>query len=148
MAVLWKNLSGIENGSISSSIKRYSRFNRKKMELFSRDIDLRYLLAIINSKYASVLLRILRSGDYHIVPEYLRNLPIPVVSGKKQEPIISFVDQMLAMKKREQAETVPQTKTMIGRQIAALDEQIDKAVYKLYGLTEEEIKVVEGKSEK
>ena len=39
---------------------------------------------------------------------------------------------------------LPQPKTMIGRQIAAVDGQIDKAVYGLYGLTDEEVRVVEG----
>ena len=33
---------------------------------------------------------------------------------------------------------------MIQRQIQATDEQIDRLVYELYGLTEEEIKIVEG----
>jgi hypothetical protein len=51
---------------------------------------------------------------------------------------------MLVLKKKEQAETLPHTKTMVGRQIQALDKQIDRLVYVLYGLTEEEIKVVEG----
>jgi hypothetical protein len=51
---------------------------------------------------------------------------------------------MLALKKKEQTETLPQTKTMIGRQILALDKQIDTLVYGLYGLSEDEIKVVEG----
>jgi hypothetical protein len=51
---------------------------------------------------------------------------------------------MSAWTRREQAESVPQTKTMIGRQIAALDEQIDKLVYELYNLSESEIKVIEG----
>jgi len=31
------------------------------------------------------------------------------------------------------------------RQIAAADDEIDRLVYELYGLTEEEIKIVEGK---
>ncbi len=35
-------------------------------------------------------------------------------------------------------------KTALQRQIDATDKQIDKLVYELYGLTEEEIKVVEG----
>jgi hypothetical protein len=35
-----------------------------------------------------------------------------------------------------------QIKTVIDRQIAAMDGEIDKAVYKLYGLTPDEIKVV------
>jgi hypothetical protein len=51
---------------------------------------------------------------------------------------------MLVLKKKELAETVPQTKTMIARQIQAHDKQIDSQVYWLYGLTEEEIRMVEG----
>jgi hypothetical protein len=35
-------------------------------------------------------------------------------------------------------------KTLVERQIAATDRQIDRLVYELYGLTEEEIAVVEG----
>lgn len=35
-------------------------------------------------------------------------------------------------------------KTALLRQIDATDRQIDQMVYKLYGLTEEEIKIVEG----
>jgi hypothetical protein len=38
-----------------------------------------------------------------------------------------------------------QEKTLLSRQIQATDASIDKLVYELYGLTEEEIKVVEGK---
>ena len=38
----------------------------------------------------------------------------------------------------------PQEKESLQRQIAATDRQIDNLVYELYGLTEEEIKIVEG----
>ncbi|MDR3061876.1 MAG: Eco57I restriction-modification methylase domain-containing protein, partial [Dysgonamonadaceae bacterium] len=143
-AVLWQELQGIDNKSISASVTRYSRYSRQEMEVFSAKINLRYLLGVLNSKYGSVLLANLRGGDYHIYPEHLRNLPIPNISEKEQEPIIALVEQMLSLKKREQDETVPQTKTMIGRQIAAVDGQIDEAVYRLYGLGEEEVRVVEG----
>ena len=40
----------------------------------------------------------------------------------------------------------PQEKTSIARQIAATDGQIDRLVYELYGLTEDEIKIVENPS--
>jgi hypothetical protein len=40
----------------------------------------------------------------------------------------------------------PQEKTSLERQIAATDAQIDKLVYDLYGLTLDEIQVVEGRS--
>jgi hypothetical protein len=80
----------------------------------------------------------------------LEKLPIPALDLSKKsdkavhDKLVSLVDQMLALKKKEHAETVPQTKTMIGRQIQAVDKQIDALVYQLYGLTEEEIRVVEG----
>ena len=38
-----------------------------------------------------------------------------------------------------------ETKTILQRQIDATDHQIDRLVYELYGLTEEEIRIVEGK---
>jgi hypothetical protein len=46
---------------------------------------------------------------------------------------------------KEHGEPNPQVKTVIERQVAVLDTQIDEAVYRLYGFTETEIKVVEGK---
>jgi hypothetical protein len=63
----------------------------------------------------------------------------------KHDRLVALVDSMLALKIRERGETLPQTKIMLGRQIAAVDAQIDALVYALYGLTEEEIGVVEGK---
>ena len=38
---------------------------------------------------------------------------------------------------------MPDEKTMIQRQIDATDAQIDRLVYELYGLTDEEIAIVE-----
>jgi hypothetical protein len=132
-AVLWKELKMIDNKSISASVKRYSRYSRKEMELFSEQIDLRYLLGVLNSKYASVLLSNLRGGDYHIYPEHLRNLPIPNISKRDQQPIISLVNQILSTKKEN-----PQADT------GTLEREIDRLVYELYDLSHEEIKIVEG----
>jgi hypothetical protein len=81
----------------------------------------------------------------------LAQFPIPALdlSNKtdkaQHDRLVTLVDQMLDLKKKEHAETVPQTKTILGRQIQAVDKQIDTLVYELYGLTEDEIKVVEGK---
>jgi len=38
----------------------------------------------------------------------------------------------------------PEEQTALARQIAATDAEIDRLVYELYGLTEEEIRIVEG----
>ncbi|MDR0704824.1 MAG: N-6 DNA methylase [Planctomycetaceae bacterium] len=127
-AILWKDLKEVDNKSISASVKRYSKHSRKEMELWSETIDLRYLLGILNSKYASVLLSNLRGGDYHIYPEHLRNLPVSKTSLNQQRFINSLVDQVLSMKKKN-----PMADT------SDLESQIDAIVFLLYGLTESEM---------
>ena len=54
------------------------------------------------------------------------------------------VTQMLDLNKKVQDARLEQEKTALSRQIEATDAAIDKLVYVLYGLTEEEIKIVEG----
>jgi hypothetical protein len=51
---------------------------------------------------------------------------------------------MLDLHKRLAAAQLPQERTPLERQIAATDQQIDRLVYEFYGLTEEEIGIVEG----
>jgi hypothetical protein len=51
---------------------------------------------------------------------------------------------MLDLNKKLQDARLEQERTMLSRQIEAMDETIDKFVYELYGLTEEEIKRVVG----
>jgi hypothetical protein len=131
-AVLWKDLKRIKNKSISASVKRYSRYSRKEMEAYSKQIDLRYLLGILNSRYANVLLSNLRGGDYHIYPEHLRNLPIPLVEKSKQKNIIDLVNQIIVIK----------TDNPISN-ISNLEQKIDKLVYEFYGLSSDEINTIE-----
>ncbi len=57
--------------------------------------------------------------------------------------MVQLVERMLTLHKRLASEGVPHAKKMLQRQIAATDAQIDKLVYELYNLTEEEIKIVE-----
>jgi hypothetical protein len=117
-------------------------------------INLKYILAILNSRlfhfrYSSIGKQT-GGGSFEYMPNGIGKFPIPVLDLGKQsdkdqhDHFVSIVDQMLDLKQREQAATLPQAKAMISRQIAALDKQIDEAVYGLYGLTEKEIKTVEG----
>jgi len=139
-AILWNDLKGVENKSITTSVKRYSWMKRVEMERLSEQVDLRYLLGILNSKYASVLLASLRGGDYHIYPEHLRNLPIPLADKAHHQPIISLVEQILQAKQGIAGQAhndggVADT--------SAQELQIDALVYKLYGLDYEEVKIIE-----
>jgi hypothetical protein len=57
---------------------------------------------------------------------------------------VALVQHILDLHRRLAAEKNPQARPLLQRQIDAADAQIDRVVYELYGLTEEEIGVVEG----
>jgi adenine-specific DNA-methyltransferase len=117
-------------------------------------LGLKYIIALLSSRlfwfFISNTSTALRGNTYRLTPEYINPFPLKILDltkkpdRDKHDKLVAIVDQMLALKQREQAETLPQTKTMIGRQIQALDRQIDALVYGLYGLSEDEIKVAEG----
>ena len=124
----WNSLLNVENKSITNSIKKFSNMARLEMEELSENVDLKYLLGIMNSKYAAVLLKNLRGDDYHIYPEHIRNIPIPIASKKQQQKIIALVEKILSAKKADaNADTT------------GLEKQIDMLAYELYNLTTEEI---------
>ncbi len=102
-----------------------------------RDIDLKFLLGYLNSKFISwyaynfIYARAIRT--MHFYDFYIQQLPIPNVEIKDQQPFITLADQILSAKAEN-----PKADT------SALEKQIDEMVYKLYELTEEEIKIIEG----
>jgi hypothetical protein len=57
--------------------------------------------------------------------------------------MVSLVGRMLDLNNRLPGARTDQEQTLIRRQIAATDKEIDELVYELYGLTEEEIAIVE-----
>ena len=88
-AVLWKDLKGVYNKSLSSSIKKFCKHNRAAMESLSEKVDLYYLLGILNSSMADQLL-----AD-HIYPEHIRNLPIPIPQREVQNSIGIIAKEIL-----------------------------------------------------
>ena len=57
--------------------------------------------------------------------------------------MVILVESILALYKQLASAKTPTEKQMLQRQIENIDKQIDALVYQLYGLTEEEIKIVE-----
>ena len=57
--------------------------------------------------------------------------------------MVSLVDGMLEAKKQLQAARTDRDKTYYQDRCNALDRQIDKLVYELYGLTDEEKAIIE-----
>ena len=61
----------------------------------------------------------------------------------RHDRMVSMVKNMLTWNKQLAAAKTPQEETVLERQIAATDRRIDQLVYELYGLTEEEINLIE-----
>jgi hypothetical protein len=62
----------------------------------------------------------------------------------RHDRMVELVERMLALNEQFAAAKTAHEKTTIQRQIDTTDAQIDKLVYELYGLSEDEIKIVEG----
>jgi len=63
----------------------------------------------------------------------------------RHDRMVSLVTQMLDLNTRLQDAKLEHEKTLLSRQVEAADGAIDTLVYELYGLTAEEIAIVEGK---
>lgn len=73
----------------------------------------------------------------------LAKLPVVRPDDDQERLLSSVVDTMLSLLKRLAEERTPQRREQIQREIDATDRQIDAIVYQLYGLTDDEIKIVE-----
>jgi hypothetical protein len=112
-----------------------------------------YILGLLNSKLLEWMIRQtatqMRGGYYSFESRFIRNLPIRTIkhseAGDKtlHDNMVSLVDRIQELNKRLAAAKNPNDKIQLEREIEADDLQIDRLVYELYGLTEEEIKIVE-----
>ena len=120
------------------------------------DLDIKFFLGLLNSKFLSWYHRHSSpKGTRTLFPKILigdiRSFPIPnlqiqkPIDKSRHDRMVKLVEQMLALHKQLSAAKTDQEKTALERQIAATDQQIDRLVYDLYGLTENEIKIVENK---
>ena len=113
-----------------------------------------YVLGILNSRLLFWRLRrtsnIFRGGWITCTKQYFGELPIRIIDFASaceralHDRMVSLVEQMLALHRQLASTRTPHEQTALERQIAATDTQIDRLVYDLYGLSEEEIQIVEG----
>jgi len=117
-------------------------------------IDVKYLMGILNAKLFVFIYRLLAlelgRTLAQVKPTVLAQLPIRTIDfsnsddKRQHDKIVSLVERMLGLNKKLREAKVPGEKERLQREINATDKQIDNLVYKLYGLTDEEIAIVEG----
>jgi len=119
--------------------------------------DNAFLLGLLNSRLFDWIHRTqfysarIPQGSLRYPVSFLADLPIRTIDFSspadvaRHNQMVALVERMLDLHKRLSAAQLPQERTMLQRQIEATDKQIDRLVYELYGLTEEEIAIVEGR---
>jgi len=108
------------------------------------DIELKYILALLNSKlyYQWLYYRGKRKGEMlELYQKPLSEIPIKKISFEDQKPFINFVNQILEI--TSAPDYNPKNPPIKQKE---LEKKIDELVYNLYDLTEEEIKIVENSS--
>lgn len=122
--------------------------------LAKQGVSLEYLLGVINSKLMTFYHRKKFLDEFKmrfqkILIKDARRFPIRVIALTNKtdqaahDNIVKLVEKMLVLHQQLAAAKTPQDTTLLQRQIAATDRQIDQLVYALYGLTDEEIALIE-----
>ena len=118
-----------------------------------------YLLGVLNSRLifsyfkrvAAVLGDADKAGRMRWFSQDVGKLPIRRIDfddpadKARHDRMVELVERMLDLHKRLSEVRTEHDKEVLRRQIALTDAEIDRLVYELYGLTDEEIKIVEGK---
>ncbi|HHI9559440.1 TPA: Eco57I restriction-modification methylase domain-containing protein [Campylobacter coli] len=103
-------------------------------------INVKYLTAILNSKLVAFWLKHkgkMQGNNYQIDKEPLLNIPIVDTNSKNKklaDELINLVDEILKAKEQDKNANTQE-----------LENKINSLVYKLYNLTEDEIKIIENK---
>ena len=140
--------------SIVAAIDNYGYLclnNMHVINLLDKKFSLRFILGLLNSKLFDFYYCYLNPEKGEALAEVkatnVKRLQIKNVNSLKQNKITSFVNEVMALKKSLIKTTEDTDKSIkIMDEIQKLERQIDNEVYKLYGLTPEEIKIVEESS--
>ncbi len=146
-----KLIGVITEDEIIISADKNKTFATDGLYLFGvRDININYLMGILNSKLFVFLYRLttMESGRTlaQVKPTVLNNMPIAIVKESQKslhDEIVKLVESMQQLNNDKQQSTTPDNLNQLNTRIQYTDDKINKLVYQLYGLTEEEIKIVQ-----
>ncbi len=143
--IVWQHVSGrYEFAYVPAGIY----LNNALFMITGKPYVLKYMLGILNSKFADYLLLLFTNltslGRYaYGAKDTIEQLPIPPITPQTQplaDQIVQKVDHILSLTQSPDYEINKEKQ----EKVKELEREIDQLVYKLYGLTEEEIKLIEG----
>jgi hypothetical protein len=111
-----------------------------------------YILGLLNSKVLDWYLKQtstqMRGGWYSFEAKYIKHLPIVIPSKSEKDlesEIVKQVTSIIELKQQKQTTNLPEKIEQLSQRVAYTDEKINKLVFELYGLSEEEVAIVEQK---
>jgi len=118
------------------------------LKIMSADYSYKSLLGILNSTLIGWYFRKkfqIKDDDTfpQIMIRDILQFPIPVIGKHIASELDSFVDQLLSLNRELQSVTLESRREQLQAKIDHCEERVNRLVYELYGLTEEEIAVVE-----
>ncbi len=114
----------------------------------SSSYRIEYLLGILNSRFTQWRFKI-TSTNNNVGTNELKSLPFCCISFSdaldktRHDKMVAYVEAMLSAKQQLAAAKTDKDKTYYENKCSALDSKIDRLVYDLYDLTDEEIEIVE-----
>ncbi|MCF1786056.1 Eco57I restriction-modification methylase domain-containing protein [Campylobacter coli] len=140
--IVWNPVSG---EYLFSYIKEHIFFNNSLFMMTLDVFSLKYILAFMNSNCYKWLItlktNLIQTGSYaYGAKDKIERLPIPKINSKNEklaDELINSVDEILKAKEQDKNANTQE-----------LENKINSLVYKLYNLTEEEIKIIENKEQK
>ena len=117
-------------------------------------LSIKYVLGLLNSKVLDFYLKristTLRGGFFRYFTQFIEQLPIRSIDFSnpqekaQHDKMVELVQAMLDQNRRLDSVRTDDERKRIERMIASTDEEINALVYELYGLSKEEIAIVEG----
>jgi hypothetical protein len=125
----------------------------------SRGVSLKFLLGVVNSRLVSYWFeKKFDKLQRKIFPQFkvkeLAEFPIPKLDLKNptdkacHDKLVGLVEKMLVLTPKLRAAPTDKERATLQNAVTATDRQIDALVYDLYGLTDDEIQLVESASAK
>jgi len=117
-----------------SGLSRLGVINSKVSQFFMKQ------LCFDNSSGAFIKARI-----FHYQQLPIKTINVKTEEKEKHDEIVKLVDQLLTLNHEKSETKLPSKISQIESKIDYCEDRINEIVYKLYGLTEEEIAIIEGK---
>jgi len=132
--------------------KYYVGFSFSVIIQKQNNYSLKYLLGILNSQFGNFWFN--RNGKKRgvgvdIGVAVFRQFPVHQADSKQQKPIITLVDRVMKLKKELNSSPKHSDRWyLLDTEIKKVEKEIDELVYKQYGFTEGEIKIIENNGRK